>query len=283
MAKIKQKKLKPKNFRYVIKRVIKNPMIYLNDFFGYQHKIDSWMRAVSLTVHAGAYPEMACPEVVENGFHCKEMIEQVEVAYVIYKQCRLEKQPKPVAFFRTRDDYNSYALRGEYSFDSQINPADTLSKFFSFQSMKKWYSTLDDLMLSLTQTDITSYDRFGDKIAAIHELLLRLAQALYVIYREGGLPMQVPSYVIAQPTDTFEGKMPLSRLGELMHNIADQRHAEAAAQLEPIFEKAELWDKHNNGGGKADAALNDGANAARHEGDTGGEQADEEPVADHNE
>ncbi|RQP18840.1 MAG: hypothetical protein EAS52_04215 [Parapedobacter sp.] len=236
--KFKQKKLKAENFRYVIKRVIKNPMIYLTDFFGYQTQIDHWMRTISLTLNAGACPEMACPDVLENGFHCTELIEQVEVAYVIYKQCGLKKQRNPLAFFRTRDDYFAYRSRGEYAFDGQINPADTLSKFFSFQSLKKWYGTLDDIMLSLTQAKATNYDRFGDKIAIIQELLLRLAQAMYVIYRNGGLPLQVPSYVIAQPSDTFEGKMPLSKLGELIHSIADKRHAEAAAELESVFEKA---------------------------------------------
>lgn len=239
--KVKQKKLKAENFRYVLKRVIKNPMIYLNDFFGYQNQIDDWMRTISLVVNTGACPAMANAEL-ETGYYCKQLVEQVEVAYVIYKQCGLKKQRQPVAFFKTRDDYNTYMSRGEYSYAGQINPADTLSKFFSFQPLKKWYETLDDIMSSLTQTDVANYDRFGDKIAVIHELLLRLAQALYVIYREGGLPLQVPSYVIAQPTDAFEGKMPVSRLGEYIHSVMDKRQAEAISKLEPIFEKAELWD-----------------------------------------
>ncbi|SFC26365.1 hypothetical protein SAMN05421747_10769 [Parapedobacter composti] len=268
MAKIKQKKLKAENFRYVIKRVIKNPMIYLDNFFRYEASIDHWMRDISFTVNAGAYPAMACPDAVENGYHCRQLIEQVEVAYVIFKQCGLKKQKEPLAFFKSRDDYYTYASRGEYSFDGQINPADTLSKFFSFQPMKKWYATLDDLMLGLTWGRAPNYEQFGDKIVAIHELLLRLAQALYVIHRQGGLPLQVPSYVIAQPTDKFEGKMPLSRLGELIHGIADKRHAEAAAELEPIFEKAELWDNHMNG--------EDGTEVVDGDGDEGSSKADEE-------
>lgn len=268
--KVKQKNLKAENFRYVIKRVIKNPMIYLHNFFRYETSIDNWMRDVSFTVNAGAYPAMACPDAVENGYHCRQLIEQVEVAYVIFKQCGLKKQKEPLAFFKSRDDYYAYASRGEYSFDGQINPADTLSKFFSFQSMKKWYATLDDLLLALTWRRAPNYEQFGDKIVAIHELLLRLAQALYVIYREGGLPLQVPSYVIAQPTDRFEGKMPLSRLGELIHGISDKRHAEAAAKLEPIFEKAELWDKHMKG--------NDGTELVDGDGDEGSSEGEDEGI-----
>lgn len=234
----KQKKLKAENFRYIKKQVIKNPMIYIDDFFGHRTSVDHWMRDISLTVNTAPCPAMACPEVLENGFHCKQLIEQVEVAYIIYKQCGLKKQQKPLAFFKTRDDYFMYSLRGEYSLNGQINPADTLSRFFSFQSLKKWYETCDDMMQSLTQSESSNYDRFVGNITIIHELLLRLAQAMYVIYREGGLPLQVPSYVIAQPTDAFEGKMPLSKLGELIHSIVDKRQAEAAAELETVFEKA---------------------------------------------
>jgi len=234
----KQKKLKAENFRYVSKDVLKNPMIYINDFFEYQTSIDHWMRNVSFMVNAAAYPEMACPEFVESGFYCKQLIEHVELAYIIYRQCRLKKKRRPLILFETRDDYFAYSSRGEYSFNGQIDPADTLSRFFSFQSLQKWYETCDDIMLSLIPSEPADYDRFGNKISAVHELLLRLAQAMYVIYREGGLPLQVPSYIIAQPTDAFKGKMPLTKLGELIHNIIDKRQAEAAAELETVFEKA---------------------------------------------
>jgi len=134
--KVKQKKLKAENFRYVLKRVIKNPMIYLDDFFDHQHRVDNWMRIISLTINTGAYPEMARHQEAEYGFFCKELMEHVEVAYVIFKQSGLKTQSEPLTFFKTRDDYFAYILRGEYSFAGQINPADTLSKFFSFQSLK---------------------------------------------------------------------------------------------------------------------------------------------------
>lgn len=235
----KQKKLKAENFRYISKGVLKNPMIYINDFFEYQTSIDRWMRDISHTVNASAYPEMASPGIVDNGYYCKQLIEHVEIAYIIYKQCGLKKQREPLVFFRKRDDYDAYSSRGEYSFNGQINPSDAISRFFSFQSLQKWYETFDDMMLSSTHPETIYYDQFGSKIAVFHELLLRLAQAMYVIYREGGLPLQVPSYVIAQPTDAFKGKMPLTKLGELIHNIIDKRQAEAAAELESVFEKAD--------------------------------------------
>src|SRR5690606_25582055 len=111
----------------------------------------------------------------------------------------LKKQRKPTTFLKTRDDYSAYVFRGEYTSKGQINPADTLSKVFSFQSLKKWYETFDDMMLVFTRSKAAEYSPFVGRITAIHELLLRLAQAMYVIYREGGLPLQIPSYVIAKP------------------------------------------------------------------------------------
>jgi len=234
----KQKKLKAENFRYIKKRVIKNPMIYLDNFYGRHTSVDSWMRDVSLTINASVHPEMACQEIIENGFHCKQLIEQVEVAFIMFKQCRLKRQRKPTAFFQTRDDYIFYSSRGEYTSKGQTNPADTISKVFSFRSLKKWYEIFDDMMLAFTHPKSAEYSSFIESITTIHELLLRLAQAMYVIYREGGLPLQVPSYAIARAGKVFEGEMPVSKLGEMINHIMDKRQVEAAVELEAVFEKA---------------------------------------------
>lgn len=82
--------------------------------------------------------------------------------------------------------------------------------------------TLDDLMGYLTQTTISDYDRFGDRIVAIKELLFRLAYALHDIYENGGIIISVPAYVIAQPTEVFAGKMPRSKLGEFIDKMIDE-------------------------------------------------------------
>lgn len=254
MVKVNQKKLKAENFRYVAKRVIKNPMIYLDDFFRSQTRIEYWVRDIHLLVNAAAYSEMASPVLMENGFNCKKLIEQVEVAYIIYKQCGPKKQREPLAFFKTRGDYFAFSFHGEYTFGGEVNPADTLSRFFSYQSLAEWYETLDDMMLYLTYSEVSNYDRFGDKIVVIRELLLRMAQAMYVIYREGGLSVQVPSYFIAQPTEAFEGKMPRSKLGEYIDKIIDDQREKATAaldeevneELEALVDEPESVDDHGN-------------------------------------
>ncbi|PPL00904.1 hypothetical protein [Parapedobacter indicus] len=203
--KFKQKKLKAENFRYVIKRVIKNPMIYLNDFFGSQTRINYWLRDINLIVNHAVCSDMACPALSESGFHCRQLIEQVEVAYVIYKQCRLKKHVKPLEFFKTKKDYWAFVLDGDVTFDGKVNPADTLSKFFSYQSLLGWYETLDDMMMYLADQTGWGDERFGDRIVAIRELLLRLAQALYHIYDNGGLSVQMPSYLTAYSVDAKDG------------------------------------------------------------------------------
>ncbi|MGK6349804.1 hypothetical protein [Parapedobacter sp. DT-150] len=239
MVKVNQKKLKAENFRYVTKQVIKNPMIYLDDFFGHQTSIDYWMRDIHLLVNAAAYSDMASPAMTENGFYCRQLIEQVEVAYIIYKQCGLKKQKEPLAFFKTRDDYFAYSFHGEYTYDGETNPADTLSKFFSFQSLRQWYSILDDVMEYLAYSKASHYDRFGDKIVVIRELLLRMAQALSDIYENDGLFVRVPSYFIARPSVAFEGKMPRSKLGEYIDKVIDERREKATAELESLDEEAD--------------------------------------------
>lgn len=138
---MKTKHLSKRNFRYVTKLMIKNPMIYINDFFKYQTSINTWIRDIDLIINAGAYSAMASPSKMESGFHCKQLIEQVELAYVIYKQCGLKKQPAPLDLFKSRTDYFNYTLRGLYTCNGKVDPGAVLSGFFSFQSLNKWYDT----------------------------------------------------------------------------------------------------------------------------------------------
>jgi|SRR5690606_6933347 len=148
--KITQKNLKAKHFRYVTRKVIQNPMWYLNDFFGSQTSLAYWLGHINLLLNAATYSDLADPEFQDNMFSAKQLIEQVEVAYVIFRQCNLKKQPKPLTFFITREDHVAY-FEGRYTIGGKVDPADTLSKFFSFQSLKKWYQTLDDICLYVSR------------------------------------------------------------------------------------------------------------------------------------
>lgn len=182
-----QKKLKSKHFRYLSKDIIKNPLRYIEDYYTKQTSILSWAHEINLFVNAGAYPEMACAHVTENGFHCREMIQQIEIAYVIFIQFSIPIQTNPLHFFASKQDYYNYCSQNEYTLDGKKDPLDMIGKFFSFYSLQQWYDILDNLMMYMTNTDSNTYDKFGDKIVAIKEQLIRLAFALYYLSGEVNL------------------------------------------------------------------------------------------------
>lgn len=197
MVKIKEKKLKAKNFRHVSNEIIRSPMVYLADFFGGGMSADQWLRDINLTVNAAVCPGMACADVLENGFHCQQLIQQVEVAYILFRQGGLKKHAEPLAFFRLQADYVTYSEHGTYTWGGVVDPADTLSRFFSFQSLRAWYTTLDELMRFLTCPRLTDHDRFADRMVAIRELLLRLGQAMHAIHEKGGPAVPVSPHPVA--------------------------------------------------------------------------------------
>ncbi len=193
MVKIKEKKWKAKNFRQLSNEIIRDPMVYLTEFFGGAASAEEWLREINLTVNSAVCPEMACADVLQNGFHCQQLILQVEVAYLLYKKAGLKRQAAPLAFFRLHADYVAYSDRGAYTQGGGVDPADTLSRFFSFQSLRAWYTALDELMRFLTCPKLPDDGWPADRALAVRELLLRLGQAMYVIYERGGSLTVVPS------------------------------------------------------------------------------------------
>lgn len=195
-----KKKLKAKNFRYLSKEIINNPMIYIHDFFRHQTDIVNWKNDINLFVTSGAYPAMSSGGYPENGYNCNQMIKQIEVAYVIFKQCGLAKHQNSLKLFETRNDYLNYSYGPEFTCNGKRNPYDLIRKFFSYQSLKKWYKTMDDLMEQLTLKRSLDNDQFGDRIIAIREFLIRLAHALYYIYEDEGITLPIPSYANIKST-----------------------------------------------------------------------------------
>lgn len=197
-----QKKLKAKHFRYLSKDIIKNPMLYLHDFFHSQTNITYWHNDINLFVISGAYPAIASSNNAENGYNCKQMIQQIEVAYVIFKQCGLPKHKNPLQLFDKRVDYYNYSQKLEFTNNGKRNPYDLIRKFFSFQSLQKWYKIMDELMEQLTLRESLSNEEFGHKIVVIREFLIRLAYALYYIYDQEGVTIPLPSYVHIESKET---------------------------------------------------------------------------------
>lgn len=194
-----QKKLKAKHFRYLSRDVIKNPMTYLREFYGSQTTLSEWLNQINLMINLAAFPDIARSAHAENGYECKRLIEQIEIAYVLFRQCNLNKQKHPLHLFPTRSDHYNYIIDSRYTKDDQVNPADAISIFFSFQPLKEWYNTMDDIWMYISPPRSTDYNKFGDKIVAIKELLFRLADALHNIYQQEGLHISLPTYVISEP------------------------------------------------------------------------------------
>lgn len=225
-----QKKLKAKHFRYLSKDVVKNPMIYIRDFYRYETNIICWMNSIQLFVNAAAFPEMADRSFAENGYHLKQMIKQIEAAYVIFHQCQLPIQDAPLNFFATKGDYHNYLFRMEHTVNGKLAPADTISKFFSYQSLQKWYETMEDIMHYLTVPDSGNYEYFGDQIIVIREMLIRLAFALSYIYENEGLSLTVPSYVKAVNKEPHQSTEKKNKLRQLIEDSIDKKYAEKEAQ-----------------------------------------------------
>lgn len=195
-----QKKLKAKNFRYLTKEIIDNPMLYIHDFFRNQTDLINWQNDIHLFVISGAYPAMSTGGHPENGYNCNQMIKQIEVAYVIFKQCGLTKHQNPLKLFATRNDYFNYSYGPKFTCNDKKNPYDLICKFFSYHSLRKWYKIMDELMEQLTLKRSLDNAQFGDKIIAIREFLICLAHALYYIYENDGITLPLPAYAHIKST-----------------------------------------------------------------------------------
>ena len=182
-----QKKLNAKHFRYLSKTDIDDPMVYLNDFFENEICIEYWPHQIGLVINAAANEEMNS-EWIEAGFYVKRLIKQVELAYVIFKKCEIQYQEKPLNFLKCIRDYWNYVSGSGLTVDEVDLPADTISRFFSYQSLRDWYGTLDDLWETICNRNGDFLCNEGNEILAVRELLKRLAIALHRIYQNGVLP-----------------------------------------------------------------------------------------------
>lgn len=226
-----QKKLKAKHFRYLSKEIIKNPTVYIRYFFQQQTDIVNWQNDINLFVTTGAYPAMSTGGYPENGYNCHQMIKQIEIAYVIFKQCGLPKHKNPLKLFDVRNDYFNYSYGPEFTCNNRRNPYDLIRKFFSYQPIQKWYKTMDDLMEQLTLKRSIGDEQFGDKIVVIREFLIRLAYALYYIYEHGGISIPLPSYAIPDRKETDIGVESNNEQNLLLDDSNDKPDEEKISEI----------------------------------------------------
>ena len=189
-------------FRYLTKNYLDSPMDYIQNFYSSETLIHYWLRDIHLLINAAACPELNHPEVKgNNGYHCKQLIEQIEAAYVLFKKQQFDPQSCCFDFFPSSEDFSRYSSDGTITVYGEINPFDTIAKFFSYQSLEDWYDTLDDIWMGLTSPENERNDRFGDRIVVIREFLMRLAQAMYDLFERPGLFVAAESSCMEKKAD----------------------------------------------------------------------------------
>ncbi|MFD2554348.1 hypothetical protein [Sphingobacterium tabacisoli] len=186
-----QKKLKAKHFRYLNKDTVKNPMIYLVDFFSHESDFNRCLTDIDTIINASINKKMRSSKSMFFGDNIIELIRRVEIAYVIYKKYNIPKQKEPLDFFYNRQDYVNFRENKSITKNNEETPYDSISKFFSFQSLKKWYDTLDTLWINMIdrREEIDMHEALGeDYVLAIRELFMRLTISLHHIYEIGEFP-----------------------------------------------------------------------------------------------
>lgn len=181
-----QKKLKAKHFRYLSKEYIEDPLKYLIEFFENETDISSWLADLNMLINAASNSKMNPPNS-SFGYLTKKLIEQVELAYVIFRKCKLKKIKQPLKFNKCDSDYWNYKLAADSSVSNIESPTGGISRFFSYQSLQKWYKILDDLWISLGDRDNGFLGNNGNEILAIKEFIMLLAISLEKIYEDGTL------------------------------------------------------------------------------------------------
>lgn len=190
MMKNTQKKLKAKHFRYLSKENIENPTSYINNFYGSETNLASWLDDLNTMVNASFCAKMKGAHQQWNGYHCKKLIEQVEFAYSIFVRYDLKKKKgrlkiHPVDYRQLHSPNNQKHANAEQWI------LETVRLFFSFQNLKGWYKTLDRIWVNLIDMSdiIEEHERIGeDRLVIIKELFTRLAIALDLIHEIGELP-----------------------------------------------------------------------------------------------
>ncbi len=185
-----QKKLKAKHFRYLTQEHIDDPMNYLIEFFESETSIHDWLADLNMLINAASNAKMNPPRS-SNGYLTKKLIEQVELAYVIFRRCKLKTIEQPLKFNKRVSDYWSQLLATDSPARNIDTAADSISRFFSYQSLQKWYDILDDLWISLGDRYNDFLGNNGHAILAVKELLMRLAASLGKIYENKILPDNV--------------------------------------------------------------------------------------------
>lgn len=220
-----EKKMKAKHFRYLSKENIEKPMSYINNFYGIETSLPLWLDDLNTLVNASFCTKMKSTHSQSNGYNCKRLIEQVEFAHSLFVHYNLKRKKgklnlQPINFhpLTSTNPHNKLAKKELIS--------ETLCLFFSFQSLKQWYKTLDRLWVNLIDIGdtIQEYESIGEEhLVIIKELFTRLAITLHLIYEIGEVPEygtynQSKEHVISKENNQTTNKINLNKIADSCSN-----------------------------------------------------------------
>lgn len=187
--KTSHKKLGKKYFRYLSKEEIENPLSYLKYHFGDVTTIKHWSRDVTALLQSSMDKRLTvkgCPYVSIG----QDLIKQVEIAYVIYVNCRIKHLSQDCMKVNS-----NLARRKHFEKERVYTPEEILYLFFSFQTLQKWREEID-WMTHKAFADWTGYEYEPEENSLVYYVYItELIYALYQIHQNGGVELEFPEYI----------------------------------------------------------------------------------------
>lgn len=176
-----QKKLKAKHFRYLSKRYIKNPDLFLEEVL-HQSGLN-WSSNFNYMINSCFYPPMRTSTTFEFGYIYIHLAQMIEIGVVFLEQYNLEPMDKDDVF-----QYQCLEIFNAEVEDARIFPTKSLRAFYGFKSLKEWYNVLDNLLLykDYGKDNMEQIQLYLEYIP-IREFLVKLPLVLSEIYKRGGL------------------------------------------------------------------------------------------------
>lgn len=190
-----QKKLKPKHFRYLSKKEIRDPDGFLKATV-HQWGLN-WAENFNYLINSSIYPPMRSNQGFEYGFMHLHLGQMIEMGYVILVKCKLDPTPKDRLF-----QYNCRELFVADIEDRWIFIEKSLCDFFGFKTLKEWYQVLHELSLSKDIRQATKEETYFDlEYIPIRELLVKLPKVLHEIHKRGGIQHCLPNEIVYHEED----------------------------------------------------------------------------------
>lgn len=179
------KKLNAKHFRYLSKNETKNPLAYLDYLYNSQTNFAFFKTEIDLFLQTGLDPRLKV-KGIDYSYTAQLFIKQIEIAYIFYKNCAPKKHANANAKIKSVQDRHLYLQ------NIKSLPLVDIEYVFSLMSLKRWYEELDYMTCTASSQLKKCYFELHEDAMLIYIYGLRFVDALYQIYKEGGLQLSSP-------------------------------------------------------------------------------------------